>query len=860
MKAARISEDGRSDVFKTTEGIELKDYDASKTTFIRSKMPMNKSIKMGLSGLKTKPVRLFFTIFLSVISLTMFGVSSSLMLYNPSHSYSEALIKSDYDCEVLRKVSKGKNTYPIYYGDEISGYGSIDDTREEYFGIKEIENLKNNNQGIKYVPVTQIQYGNSLQFSDNYRGADTDYYGRYGIYYLSDISKEDFDKLGLRLEGEYPSGSNQMLLPKVFGERMVKNKDSIITNYRDYINQEISVYNFSGGESKITITGFFDGGDIPSRFDALKTDGGTSLTGREHEQMTTDMEDYFRNSFNGLAFVNEALYNSYETKISRRVDPTYYKEITYGPREEYLSGDISNTSSGFYTDEIVKENSRNFKIFDNNDQPISIDENFKINNGEVYLSSYEYNEVARQALDSLFEDLYTKVNEYQWGHNKNAFKLFPILKNYVKYHIDEMNGYFYSFRNGDVTSSIDFLNQYKDELDKGYILERCTQQYMNSTDYSSLDNNTKSLLRKVISYDESESNSLTSDEIQQVYDVLYERFDNACKHYFPAFYFENIQRIEEYREDIYADNSLLELTSKGFNEWTDEDATKAINFIDSHNVTYLTERKQFNYMVNGYTFKDYHIISDNTFKADNNAVYYFKSMKADTGTFKVAGYYVIDYNNGCPLLSREYLDTISDLNTSYGSSTYKTKYEAPSDAKYARVMVKTDFSQGEIDTILNSHHATFAYEFTSSTYESVGFVVSLINTMKQVFLWIGVGFGIFSALMLLNFITVSISSKKKDIGILRAIGARKSDVFKIFFAESLFISAVCSLISIIAARIIEFFMDKSFVEDIGISILSFNPLTVVFVVGVALVITIFATLIPVIHSSRKPPVESIRAL
>jgi ABC-type lipoprotein release transport system permease subunit len=73
--------------------------------------------------------------------------------------------------------------------------------------------------------------------------------------------------------------------------------------------------------------------------------------------------------------------------------------------------------------------------------------------------------------------------------------------------------------------------------------------------------------------------------------------------------------------------------------------------------------------------------------------------------------------------------------------------------------------------------------------------------------------------MLLNFISVSIANKKKDIGILRAIGARKIDVFKIFFSEALFIGVVCSLLAIIGTFVSEFFIDRYFVDEVGISVL-----------------------------------------
>ena len=60
---------------------------------------------------------------------------------------------------------------------------------------------------------------------------------------------------------------------------------------------------------------------------------------------------------------------------------------------------------------------------------------------------------------------------------------------------------------------------------------------------------------------------------------------------------------------------------------------------------------------------------------------------------------------------------------------------------------------------------------------------------------------VFSGLMLLNFISTSISNKQKEIGILRAVGARGSDVFKIFFSEAAIICLICVALSIVLSGV-----------------------------------------------------------
>ena len=139
-------------------------------------------------------------------------------------------------------------------------------------------------------------------------------------------------------------------------------------------------------------------------------------------------------------------------------------------------------------------------------------------------------------------------------------------------------------------------------------------------------------------------------------------------------------------------------------------------------------------------------------------------------------------------------------------------------------------------------------------------IASMISELKTIFFWVGVVLGAFSALMLLNFITISISSKKKDIGVLRAIGARKGDVFKIFFSESLFIGMLCFILASVATYIVEFFLNKSFIDKIGITVLEFGIVNIGLIFAIALAITFISTIFPVLHSSRKPPVEAIRSL
>ena len=146
------------------------------------------------------------------------------------------------------------------------------------------------------------------------------------------------------------------------------------------------------------------------------------------------------------------------------------------------------------------------------------------------------------------------------------------------------------------------------------------------------------------------------------------------------------------------------------------------------------------------------------------------------------------------------------------------------------------------------------------THETLQMVDSMVTNFSQIFLYVGLVFAVFAVLLLSDFISTSISQKKREIGILRAVGARSADVFKIFFSESFVIAAICVAISTAASVWLCDYLNKEMASGIGASLLVFGPLSVAVLIGSALLTVIVATFLPVNNAARKKPVESIKAL
>ena len=137
---------------------------------------------------------------------------------------------------------------------------------------------------------------------------------------------------------------------------------------------------------------------------------------------------------------------------------------------------------------------------------------------------------------------------------------------------------------------------------------------------------------------------------------------------------------------------------------------------------------------------------------------------------------------------------------------------------------------------------------------------SMVKGMSTVFLYVGLVLAIFAALLLSNFISVSISQKKKELGILRAVGARSLDVFKIFFSESFVIAFICIAIATVGSNIICNILNAEVAIGFGASLFVFGIASFSVMVVVAIVTTIIATILPVWNAAKKKPVDSIRAL
>ncbi|MBQ2746245.1 MAG: ABC transporter ATP-binding protein/permease [Clostridia bacterium] len=195
-----------------------------------------------------------------------------------------------------------------------------------------------------------------------------------------------------------------------------------------------------------------------------------------------------------------------------------------------------------------------------------------------------------------------------------------------------------------------------------------------------------------------------------------------------------------------------------------------------------------------------------------------------------------------------------------------TTYVAPADAIFGAAYLPLDKTPESIQGFWEVYNSEAYNEDGSKTYLASNFIYQLqmvddlVEDSSKIFLYVGLVLALFAALLFSNFISVSISQKKREIGILRAVGARSADVFKIFFSESAFIAIICVVLASIGSVIGCNLLNSSLTGVIGASLFVFGVMSFLVLVGIAALTAIIATFLPVWNAARKKPVESIRAI
>ena len=890
-----INDKRQNKIFKETDESKIQ----SKTgifKLIKSKLSVKNAFKLGSSGLKYKKVRLVFTILLSFIAFSLFGLADSIASYDSITTCTDSLIDSGIsyasfmkETKMIYDESEPNNFYWQEWGTQIS---------------KDEVSILENQTGLKFTPVLggdglQLSYTSEIPDSTDTRYDWSRIYpdNFSGVSVLTDELISSFN-YSLVPNSKLPESKDEIVIPSFVAEYYVKNgflqyneetksSDIIsINSISEMIGKEITIeINWNIPTKKYKIVGILDTGFDASRYEMLADTRNENLMAMI---LAPELEAASTRSLNAVLFVCQDLHDDINATINSN-----RQNIRYG----------------------------NFELMKYKDKNASLDDSNYLSYPEYYYNLHKLSQINLSKVQWLTDAPVTSLGEFDIILTTSQARWLLNNINYSDTEEDPYEPYNISIDGIELEYSMKFCGgsssfegiQYnipnvaayayaKDNFDKAVEYMKTIEPGFNENDYTMYDPETDSSVvdKDQVAYIFSVNavdHGCTLFDAKTFYNSIMEKYGITDKvityeqymsrtirlpndSRYDIFYSIAKSDYESFRYDVLFANMAIE---------TFEDAVKAAEAADekpswySFFEQYDPEKEESTPVTDWYgSFSNYryqYLYAANDEKSDLSAaeIERVKSVyneqiinELKTAKINLAIRYETYKKENSSKESKEArvvgLTSESGVRVVVADEVYSSLVDELSMGDYLYVVAPMPTSRSSVYDIAvfsyeNEHYDGMArFALKNSVTEELGRIDDILDILGQVFLYVGLGFALFASLMLSNFIATSISHKKQEIGILRAIGSRSNDVFMIFFAESFIISMINFVLALFTTGAVVFIINGIFREDLGlvITFLTFGIRQVVLLLGVSLLVAIIATFLPVKKIASMKPIDAIR--
>jgi len=158
-------------------------------------------------------------------------------------------------------------------------------------------------------------------------------------------------------------------------------------------------------------------------------------------------------------------------------------------------------------------------------------------------------------------------------------------------------------------------------------------------------------------------------------------------------------------------------------------------------------------------------------------------------------------------------------------------------------------NKNESDKIIYKDYAKIFVDLSQNIMDAITYVLIAFSAISL----------IVSSIMIGIITYISVLERTKEIGILRALGARKKDITRVFNAETFIIGVTSGLIGIIIAKLLLFPVNTILENMTGLTnVAILNPIHALILIIISVILTLIGGYIPAIMASRKDPVVSLR--
>ena len=876
--AAMINEKGKKESFiQTADDTSLKEgRDMGKWKVVKSKFPANSAFKMGAKSLRVKPFRLVLTILISFVAFAMFGLAVSFARINRVATTANSMGKSNETSIAIYANGSTSSSFGDYRKDEL----------EKKTGIK-FDPIVSLNSSLD-TPVSIKKYNYYIQNLNGVMYLDLDNNNRYDFSISCGKYPTQMGEVAITLDAYYTY--------EEYGIRC--SKTGIVVSSEDItkekvIGKYISTWSYDGTESGFyKIVGIIDNKIDLSKFDSLKNSG--SGYSQEMYQLENELRNLRNARLSNVFFVNQKQFNTLSSHSYTYFDGNPWIGFQYIGWDGYEINSAIGFSLSY--DDALFFNPLQTTVGDN-EVLISFDTyNYYLKN----IMNQKVEEEIDYSEEFVFPDVLTYVNAEKqlttplvinnswnsiWYNNNQEFETitkYLYLKDYYKGEKKDPRLANLIYSHYDI-SALDYMlekdgSEYATEViggDTYYIInwDGVAEYYeydhgvYNTIINLFVENVGISVPDYLIGCKENMEAAKTS-AYNMLRNIVFKAYPNAyIERLITSYGLMNYSQEEtDYFYNNYKTSTLKDIfendTGNTLSEWN---KSEFINwylqlFVDNNpeasevDSTYFNQYKQERLnkikssMENGdlpsevinTTMKQYKWLGDYDSEKDINK--------------KIVGLYFGTTNREFSFYMNK--NEILEINPDASGAQYSMLVTPM--PNYEQLSKLLDYYFDLRDKSMEGN-SQFYLSISSSTLESIEIWVDLISDLYTIFLYTGLGAALFSMLLFYNFISISINNKRHEIGVLRAVGARGTDVFKIFYSESLIIGLINFVLAILAVFGVTIALNIKIGEAIaGLVLLNTGIVEVLAVLGLALFASFLSALLPVVRLSKQKPIDAIR--
>lgn len=886
----------------TTDGGRLAIH--SKATNLEPRLPLKTSSKIAFSALKRKSFKLVMSVVLAGLSFSMFGSLVSLASLNKRTARASGLADSHLSSlKTVKKIRDVQETNRFFstYGEEFRDYDGEDEiSRYSQFSEDEVNAFNLHGAEAAGVFTLPMVFDNSFEgylcveeSLENYYGTRSDHFDGF-----SDCGSLFCQKHFELLYGHYPEKDDEIAITSYKAEAWLHSLDYFgnkpFSSFSDILGSTIELNSHPAFKlSKVTICGIYKIGDIPSKFDALK-----SFPGCNDDILRSAFIDYVDNSFLNVAFVSDSFYDTYIGRYDLDRKPVQAASLKNGLNYYSILVDEEGkpTQCGHaypiqsvIPSSFVSEHRNEFDIFDTEGKPI---ETLSLGVGEILVSEDYRLFCGKEKYRALLDDINvlmpdingTSLLDYsieakelflseEMDRNKEAIQSY--LSERASFEAEEGSLTEEAF--GYLKSKVDY---WYDELFKRSSVAKALRQYGYDSVGHARNDYSDMLFRKYLSDSDYEALKGYSNRLStSVFEPLSEnewRNPMAC-------FAENYSRVigavralEHYRLFMpqteaerhleYSSNraEVLQMTAQ-FNdrfsgsyaslcnafladELSEEDRAALIKTVV---LTCNSEEELGLYELEHFRKRSLSKTSSDIMEGD------METIDKVVGSISCYG----DSLKGTIVASPETLEMLRmEIDSHSPLRMEETDYVYKGDGKYQFVLSCSYKSGGTID-LLNESHGVYGYETVDPISRGVNSEIESQKSTKIVFAVVSVVFATISALLLASFISDTVRSKEREIGIIRAMGARSRDIFKIFAIETSAISLLSAILANVLGAILVFLLNltSEMWSLYGVRLYHYGFPIIMLVLAMVMAVSFLASAGPIRSICKKEVVEAVRS-